>query len=79
MSIKTLFTDKDDNLELASVITFMLVAAFIFFSFYHYFYLGEKFDPQSFGIGAGGIGAGHGAGKMMGNRGDYGGGGGITP
>ena len=71
MNLKTIFTDKEDNVELASVITFFLAAAFIAISFYHYWYLGEKFDPQSFGIGAGGIGAGHGAGKMMGNRGDY--------
>ena len=71
MNFKTLFTDKDDNLELASIITFILSLAFIYFEYHSVITLRHTFDAQSFGVGSGGIGAGHGAAKLMGNKGDY--------
>ena len=71
-ALKTCFIDKEDNLELASILGFLAFLVFIYLSYHAYVELKEPFDAQSWGIGAGGLAAGHGAGKLMGNKGDYG-------
>ena len=71
MNIKTMFTDKDDNLELASVLGVIAFIAFIAFSCFAYIYLRQAFSPMEWGTGAGGLAVGHGAGKLLSNKGDY--------
>lgn len=71
MSIRNMFLDKEDNLELASVLTAIGFVAFIGIAVYSYVVAGQQFDPMGFGTGAGGLAAGGGAGKLLGNKGDY--------
>lgn len=66
------FTDKEGNLDISVVLGILAFVAFLVFSFHSYIVLKNAFDPQAFGIGAGGLAAGHGAAKLMGNKGDYG-------
>lgn len=70
--MKTLFTDRGDNVELASVLTVLAFLAFVYFSYHEYIEMLGDFDPAGWGMGLGSIIAGGGAGKFMGNRGDYG-------
>jgi hypothetical protein len=68
----SVFTDREGNLDIAVLLGLIAFAAFIYFAWHQYIVLGKDFDPQSFGLGAGGLAAGHGAAKMWGNSGDYG-------
>lgn len=67
-----IFTDKEGNPELASILGAVAFIAFLFLSYHSYVVLKQAFDAQAWGIGAGGLAAGHGAAKLMGNKGDYG-------
>lgn len=67
-----IFTDSKGNPELASIAGLIAFAAMLFFSYHSYVILHNTFDPMGFGTGAGGLAAGVGAGKVMGNKGDYG-------
>jgi hypothetical protein len=67
-----IFTDSKGNPELASIAGIIAFIAFIFFSYHSYVILKAAFDPMGFGTGAGGLAAGVGVGKVMGNKGDYG-------
>lgn len=69
--MKSMFLDKEDNLELASVLTAIGFFAFIAIAVYSYTISGQPFDPMGFGTGAGGLAAGGGVAKLAGNRGDY--------
>lgn len=69
---KSLFLDRQDNLDLAAVLGVIAFAAFIFYSFHAYIIHGQTFDPVSFGTGSGGLVTGIGAHKLLSNKGDYG-------
>lgn len=68
--IRQLFTDSQDNWELASILGFLVFCVFIYLSIHAYVMLKQTFDPQAFGVGAGGLATGIGAHKFMGNKGD---------
>jgi hypothetical protein len=68
----SIFTDKEGNLDVSVVLGIIAFFAFVYFGYHQYIILAKDFDPQSFGLGAGGLAAGHGAAKLMGNKGDYG-------
>lgn len=72
MTLKTLFTDKDDNLELASVLGVIAFLALLYFSYEAYVVLKQAFSPLEFGGGAAAVGGGTGAGKLLGSKADYG-------
>lgn len=67
-----IFTDREGNPELASILGIIAFVAFLYFAYHGYIVLSKDFDPLSFGTGAGGLAGGAGAGKLMGNKGDYG-------
>lgn len=67
-----IFTDREGNLDISVVLGVIAFMAFLYFGYHHYIVLGKDFDPLSFGTGAGGLAAGHGAAKLMGNKADYG-------
>lgn len=70
--IFAIFTDSKGNPEIASILGLIAFFGFMYFSYHHYIILGKDFDPLGFGTGAGGLSGGIGAGKILGNRADYG-------
>ena len=70
--IPSIMQDREGNLDFSCVLGLLAFAVFLYFSYHNYIILGKDFDAGSWGAGAGGLAAGHGAGKLMGNRGDYG-------
>jgi hypothetical protein len=68
--LRDIFSAKDDSWELASILGFVAFCAYIYFSYHHYISLGKDFDPQAFGLGAGGLATGTGAHKLMSGKAD---------
>ncbi len=68
--LRNLFTDSNDDWELASILGLVVFAVFLLLSIHAYVILKQTFDPQSFGLGAGGLATGVGAHKLMSNKGD---------
>ncbi len=68
--LRDIFTDSNDNWELASILGLVIFTVFTYLAINAYVFLHQTFDPQSFGLGAGGLATGIGAHKLMGNRGD---------
>lgn len=72
MPVPTILQDKEGNLDLAAILGIVAFAVFLMLSYHAYIIGTNPFDPMSWGTGAGALAAGHGAGKLMSNRGDYG-------
>lgn len=70
--IGSALTDKEGNVDITVILGLIAFFAFLYFGYHHYIVLGKDFDPMGFGAGAGGLSAGHGAAKLMSNKGDYG-------
>ena len=68
----SVFTDKEGNPDISVILGIVAFAFFMYFGYHHYIVMGKDFDPLGFGTGAGGLAAGQGAAKLMGNKGDYG-------
>lgn len=72
MTIPAVLQDKEGNLDLSAVLGALAFIAFLYLSWHAYVDLKQSFDAGSWGVGAGGLAAGHGAGKLFSNKGDYG-------
>lgn len=69
--IPNILQDKEGNLDLAALLGIVAFLSFLLLSYHAYIDLKQTFDAGSWGMGAGGLAAGHGAGKLMSNKGDY--------
>lgn len=72
MSLPTILQDKEGNLDLAAVLGIVAFIGFLALSYHAYIALAQAWNPMDWGTGAGALAAGHGAGKLMSNKGDYG-------
>lgn len=71
MNWKTIFFDREDNVDFAVVLGIAAFITLVGLQIYACVVRGQPFEPISFGTGSMGISTGIGAHKLMGNKGDY--------
>lgn len=72
MTLPAVLQDKEGNLDLSCVLGVLAFIGFLLLSYHAYVMLAQAWNPLDWGTGAGALAAGHGAGKLMSNKGDYG-------